>query len=394
MSAWQIRPRDPLVFSDGRPFQTGLSTPSALELPWPSTLVGMFCTALGRDENGHFALNAADARELYSRLSVRGPLLVAHDAHQDELLAPAPSDALWIHDEQGALRRHRLAAASQLQGDEARAERLRGALYEVAAGEADELVYPLAPPPKGKASRPFAYWRWSELERWLVAPEAVTARAADDWRSRCVARLPQEYRTHVTLCSTFSTEEELYQRAALDGHLFGTWNQRYEDSERRYSLWATLEAPKGAAQREAWAQGGWAHLGGEKRLVELKPSAAPAPAMSADLRRALEGQRRVRVVLLTPALFSAGDRPSWLLEGGHRLVAQVVGRPQAVSGWDVAKQRPKAARRMAPAGSVYWIELAEGTSAAQWAEGRFMSCVSDAEADRRQGFGLCVVGVA
>ncbi len=39
-----------------------------------------------------------------------------------------------------------------------------------------------------------------------------------------------------------------------------------------------------------------------------------------------------------------------------RVVAAAVGRAETISGWDLARWRPKDARRVAPIGSVYWIE--------------------------------------
>ena len=58
-----------------------------------------------------------------------------------------------------------------------------------------------------------------------------------------------------------------------------------------------------------------------------------------------------------------------MVEDGHfelcgvrgRVVAAAVNRAEVISGWDLAKWRPKAACRAAPAGSVYWIEALEAT---------------------------------
>jgi CRISPR-associated protein Cmr3 len=40
-----------------------------------------------------------------------------------------------------------------------------------------------------------------------------------------------------------------------------------------------------------------------------------------------------------------------------RVLAAAVSRHAVVSGWDVARQQPKAAERAVPAGSVYWLEV-------------------------------------
>ncbi len=44
-----------------------------------------------------------------------------------------------------------------------------------------------------------------------------------------------------------------------------------------------------------------------------------------------------------------------------RLVCAAVPRAEVVSGWDLARWKPKAAQRAARAGSVYWIENLQAT---------------------------------
>lgn len=79
---------------------------------------------------------------------------------------------------------------------------------------------------------------------------------------------------------------------------------------------------------------------------------------------AITKARRCRIVLTTPGLFGQG----WLLPGvaadrrlqlqgvEGRLVCAAVPRAEVVSGWDLARAQPKAAERVAPAGSTYWID--------------------------------------
>jgi len=47
-----------------------------------------------------------------------------------------------------------------------------------------------------------------------------------------------------------------------------------------------------------------------------------------------------------------------------RLACAAVPRSETVSGWDMARQAPKAARRVAPAGSVYWLDELDATAEA------------------------------
>jgi CRISPR-associated protein Cmr3 len=93
---------------------------------------------------------------------------------------------------------------------------------------------------------------------------------------------------------------------------------------------------------------------------------------------ALAAEGRCRLVLTSPGLFEASPDQAPYLGGGWlprglsrgadgglrlalpgldaRLICAAVPRGQTVSGWDLARGRPKAAQRAVPAGSVYWLE--------------------------------------
>lgn len=98
---------------------------------------------------------------------------------------------------------------------------------------------------------------------------------------------------------------------------------------------------------------GYMRIGGESRSARftiLKDFAMPSAALTT----------RFKVVLLTPAYFTEGFQPKggdwshWVHEG--KLISAVVGKPLAISGWDVAHNRPKPLRHFVPAGSVYYFE--------------------------------------
>ena len=111
---------------------------------------------------------------------------------------------------------------------------------------------------------------------------------------------------------------------------------------------------------------GLLRLGGDGRgsAVNIVNVKWPQP----DWER-IEQEGRFRIVLTTPGIFPQGWKlPGCTTEGwwsgseGTRakLVAATVSRATVVSGWDLAKKRPKAAYRAVPAGSVYWLENLEG----------------------------------
>ena len=118
-------------------------------------------------------------------------------------------------------------------------------------------------------------------------------------------------------------------------------------------------------------------LGGDGRSahyqrVEFKPPVAAN----------LAANKRFRLVLQSPALFSQGWLPDgvvqedgfYRLQGAGftaRLACAAIGRREVVSGWDLHGWKPKPAQAAAPAGSVYWFDEFEGDvgKLAAWAQG-------------------------
>ncbi|MFQ3534775.1 MAG: type III-B CRISPR module-associated protein Cmr3 [Aggregatilineales bacterium] len=109
-----------------------------------------------------------------------------------------------------------------------------------------------------------------------------------------------------------------------------------------------------------FAQQGVMDIGGESRgAYYYTVPEAPQP-----LQRHTQG--RVRIILLTPAYFSRGWQPAsedwspWVGKGG-KLVSLAIGKPQPLSGWDVAGNQPRPLRNYLPAGSVFFFEEAQLT---------------------------------
>jgi len=151
-----------------------------------------------------------------------------------------------------------------------------------------------------------------------------------------------------------------------------------------------------------------APLGGERRLMSWRLSTVALAACSDSLAETIAQKGYCRLILLTPAVFSNPYRPAWLLEPRDgvtpSLQAALVPRSQVVSGWDMAAQRtdkegkmiygaPKPTRRLAPAGSVFFLRLDGDAEAIQkWVRNYWMCEVSDAALDRHDGFGLAALG--
>lgn len=106
---------------------------------------------------------------------------------------------------------------------------------------------------------------------------------------------------------------------------------------------------------------GLLRLGGDGRGATMTTAAPDLPAPD---YAALAEAGRCRLVLTSPGIFPEG----WKLpgmDGNHHLtlvdiradvVSACIPRADTVSGWDLAKGGPKAAQRVAPTGSVYWLD--------------------------------------
>src|SRR5262249_53302378 len=100
-------------------------------------------------------------------------------------------------------------------------------------------------------------------------------------------------------------------------------------------------------------------------------------------------------------VFSRGWLPGWLDRHKPGVAADIdikltlrgvaMNRWRPVSGWDLEAKHPKAIRRLAPAGSVYFFE-AKGETA-EFVERAWLAPVSDDEQAGRDGFGLAVWGI-
>lgn len=100
----------------------------------------------------------------------------------------------------------------------------------------------------------------------------------------------------------------------------------------------------------ALAQGCLVRLGGDGRGAVVRTPTFTFPQPDWDR---IARERRFRLLLATPGLFGDGWKPDGI---AATLVAASVGRAGTISGWDLLTNLPKAAQRVAPAGSVYWYD--------------------------------------
>lgn len=373
--AWYvIEPKAPLVFRSGKPF--GAGSRDGANFPWPSSLAGLLRTQI-MDARGLEPWNHESHQQELLSLAAAGPFPAECDANGRviEVWLPKPADAVLLKDESTGKQAYwRLGPGHYAQG---------------AGSDLPDGLLPVtfAKPVKGKSQHGPAWWPLSTLLRWAQG-ETISL---DDLTRRCeyqpwqVAR-----RTHVGIDrSTFASENgRLFQTEGLDFDTRRTQHGEHSEGWETGRFTLLARGPTGI-------NAGMVTFGGERRLSWLEPHTGDGIPEPKDWASKLT--QGFALTLSTPALFDAGWKPAWLndqLEGEVpgvsglrvRLRAAALAPWQGVSGWDLVKQQPRAARKAVAAGATYWFELLSGDVdrlAQLW-----LAPISDAEQDRRDGFGI------
>ncbi len=364
MKMYSIEPRDSSLFRDARPFE-GNAGAVSMAAPWPSTVAGLFRTLQGLDANGKWTGNADEAR----KLAVSGPWLVQLNDNGDVVdhFVPAPMDAVFFSEKEPPFSKKEKLTRRQLAP---RAE-FSASLSDLPAGLTPVAFANTDNP--GKAGSGPAWWRWSAMMEWLETAEHPNKDI--EFKQIGLAPLLDEDRVHVAIDPATGTAD--------DGKLFATSMRRFVvrndgGTLTRYALAAMSNCP---VQDHVLTP-----FGGERRLATIRAAGEAPKAPNVD------GAKRLRVTLVTPAIFIEGWRPNSDHLGQGRLVGAIIGRPQSVSGWDYANGGPKPARRMVQAGAVYWLDFESTELAKKWADEHHLKSICDNEQDRLDGFGLILVG--
>ncbi|MDQ6951761.1 MAG: type III-B CRISPR module-associated Cmr3 family protein [Mariprofundales bacterium] len=140
-------------------------------------------------------------------------------------------------------------------------------------------------------------------------------------------------------------------------------------------------------------QEGLLRLGGDGRAATVRPCqmGLPQPEWEQIAR-----QRRFKLVLTSPGIFDHGWQLPGMADGrwhgaggSARICAAAVGRAEVISGWDIARHAPKPAQRVAPIGSIYWLDDWQGDlSELQQLSATGLPC---AAARQAEGFNHCMI---
>ncbi|WP_295582364.1 type III-B CRISPR module-associated Cmr3 family protein [uncultured Lamprocystis sp.] len=363
-----LDPLAPLICRSGRPFDDQAG-PDGARFPPPSTVAGCVRTAWARE-------NGAPLGPDLMQMAVAGPLLARPDGDNGfRLFAPKPADALYFGSGAGA-----------------RCVRAVPAAFEPGCGaDLPEGLLPvqLPAPEEGKPGSGPDWWAWDDLLRFREGerkPPDHAQLTEGGWSPP-----PGDQRTHVRI--------ERTTQAAASGQLFQTMGLDFAPPEGLAA--DPLSGLRLLVRCAEPLSPTLTHLGGERRLAELRPVADAAwPQPTAGWLERIGQLGGLSLTLLTPALFSGGYRPGWLsgdLTGCPpsspgvqlRLRAAALGRWQPHSGWNLAAQRPRAGRKLIPAGATWWFELI-GQPSVDDLEQLWLTSLYDCLQDRLDGFGLAL----
>jgi CRISPR-associated protein Cmr3 len=306
--------------------------------------------------------------------TVRGPILVElGEDGQIQRYFPAPADALLVEEKDSQkIMRHALMPLTLPDG----------ASTDLAGLALVGTEKHIKAKPFGSAPR---YWSWDSLQAWLEHAEAGIV----DPKALGLPDMVREHRTHVSINPKLQASQEgaLFQTSGLE------FVRVKQNGEQRLKEAIPLAL---AVETDAVLAAGVDFLGGERRVVCWQSAQEILPPCPERVRKTIELQKCCRLVLATPASFTGGHLPGGYLQGlGAAARAVAVPRYQTISGWDYARPRggePKPTRRLAPAGSVYFLDLKGVGDISKFMDGVWLQAVSDDEQARRDGFGLALLG--
>ncbi|MFO8072227.1 MAG: type III-B CRISPR module-associated protein Cmr3 [Polyangia bacterium] len=365
----RLQPLDVLFFRDGRPFEAGMRASGGL--PRPQTLAGALRSHLWRELGIDFgemrnALKKSDgdvpaaAESLLGEnawaagIRTAGPWLWSDGSKKgippEGPLVPAPADLLSLKNEEKSL----IRAAPRKKSPDGWAPASAGML-------------PLWHGEQGSIEAANGFLTSQGLETYLAggtpdSKDLIGEEALYTWEDRTGVGIDAD------------------RRRAEDHMLYSV---RFLRLREGVSLYAEIEIPSERSdEARSLLNRAILPFGGEGRRVELvvedEPFAWPSPGGAGDGALAL---------LVTPGIFLGEER--WRPDARELpgIVSAAVPGSEAISGWDMARKRPKPTRHAVRAGSVYFFEKDCCQN-----QGAFVRLCGHEESDAL-GYGLALKGV-
>lgn len=341
-----IEPADVWLFRDGRPFDAGSDHHAAsLFPPPPSVIQGAIRAAqIVRHTTMDEYVNE-NAPEQSPPFALRGPFIARRDNGVVTRYLPIPADASRVGNE---FRARSLQAASAAQTN--LPDGVRSLLWQV------------ADPPKGEK---YIWAEESAIRAYLQAGTPIPAADAIQ-------------------------ESDLFEREGRLGVELDYEARRYQQGALYQAEFIRAQAGVGLEVQVSgldWNEPGLLKLGGESHMARYV-------ILPAEQTEEFTFPTKFRLYLATPTWFSGGWRPSgekdpnegWskLFGGKVELVAAALRGYEVRGGFDLFTNAHKPARRLVPAGSVYYFEAHESIKP--------LSNLTESVADTQLGLGQIILG--
>lgn len=383
-----IHPHDPVIVRDARPFRDG-NRMRSLDWPYPSVLAGSVRTMIAKMKSVEFT---PDVVQALKKIRVWGPFAFFNDT----LWFPAPNDIV-MRNEQGIQEFFQVAPVipDDLKGAGCNLPHTSLFPTLIQGYDGDDFKPGKIPP----------LWSVDMMVSWLTLSKMPGSFHEMARRGTGFMDLPmKESRVHSAIDPGTGSAREgmLFETMGLDFmcpgfNVSSSLAGRIEDSGDFFDL-SCIDTihPFGGKRRISYWKSGEEHYGWECPDI---------------VRSSCEGSRFIRMVLVTPGIFTGGWLMGWLyekdgyLEGTPpgfsdkvrlRLWSACIDRWRPLSGWNLEQdgnreKGPKPMRRLVPAGSVYFFERVDG-GMDDFVKDAWLCSVCDDEQDRMDGFGISVWG--
>lgn len=405
-----LRPRDGLTVKDARGFNVAGGVPaSALSWPLPPTVIGAARTSIGVQLKIGTDSSEPTRRkweELREQVCLEALLPVfRHASSSDDAewtaLWPSPRDAMFFPSANSSspdvVRLSPAPTLPQHRGCWEDDELLCKATDGLWLATLDERRKPLRGP---------SWWAHEDMIDWLLGSGK---RTAGKQAPAPVRRLDVHVKidaNSLTAQDSMLFSHETYEYLKRESPAEGVW-ESISHVELALAVALGIDERIPAPSDNVW------RLGGEGRTARVESARLDATLKAPPSIANLVGQRRFRLLVVTPAYFRSGWYPDWLeprrVEGTDTvelrgempsirrevvLRSALSDRPMVLSGWDFVKREPKPSRKVVCPGTVYFFELVgnDGLSKED-AHSLWAQSIQRPGQDRDDGFGRSLPGI-
>lgn len=361
---------EPLVFRDGRPFgDFGHVNGGMLRWPWPSTVCGMLRNRIGlsrdRDKNFfNFKNDKESAEKIAAMKSITARRIVPLWQEEGKFdkwhyLFSAPADALVVNSSEVDKNSYHVHGFDYEDSFDRGGINLPWQNWKIPIGKTMEK-------PAGDSPE---LWHKDVYFSWLEKGEIGGEISAKELG----IPLPQpEVRLHTAIDSITGTVKTGQLFSSQGIRLATAGNDRHKAG--RLGIGTTLDNINSTDNPF-----GPCYFGAERKTAFVDKLSQQFP----DCPAWFKNVQYLRLILISPGDFGSWA-PSWLLPDSNanetawctvpgsdiaiRICSAFVPRWQPVSGWDYEHHKPKATRKLVPAGAVYVVELQDPARSQEFAE--------------------------